>query len=41
MIVLHSYQGLSPPKIAGLVLWTENWVRGVIKDYNRVGRIAL
>ena len=41
MIILHSFQGFSPPKIAGLVLWSEDWVRRVIKDYNRVGRDAL
>jgi hypothetical protein len=37
MIVLHSMQGFSPPKFARLVLWSEEWVRRVIKDYNRVG----
>lgn len=41
MIVLHSFQGFSPPKIAGLVLWSQDWVRRVIQDYNRVGRDAL
>ena len=41
MIVLHSFQGFSPPKIARLVLWSEDWVRRVIKDYNRIGRDAL
>jgi transposase len=41
MIVLHSFQGFSPPKISGLVLWSEEWVRRVITDYNRVGRDAL
>ncbi|MCI4326775.1 MAG: IS630 family transposase [Thermoplasmata archaeon] len=41
MIVLHSFQGFSPPKIAGLVLRSEDRVRRVIKDYNRVGRAAL
>lgn len=41
MIVLHSLQGFSPPKIAGMVLWSEAWVRRVIKDYNRMGRDAL
>lgn len=41
MIILHSYQGFSPPKIAGMVLWSEAWVRRVIQDYNRMGRDAL
>ena len=41
MIVLHSMQGFSPPKIARLVLWSEAWVRQVIKEYNRIGRDAL
>lgn len=41
MIVLHSFQGFSPPKIAQLVLWSEDGVRRVIKDHNRLGRDAL
>lgn len=41
MIVLHSFQGLSSPKITGLVPWSEDWVRREIKDYNRIGRDAL
>ena len=40
MVVLHSFQGFSPPKIASF-LWSEDWVRQVIKDYNRIGRDAL
>lgn len=38
MIILHSLQGFSPPTIAGMVLWSEDWVRRVINDYNRIGR---
>jgi transposase len=41
MVVLHSYQGFSPPKIASMIFWSEAWVRQVIKDYNRMGRDAL
>ena len=41
MIVLPSFQGFSPPKIAGLALWSQDWVRRVIQDCNRVGRDAL
>ena len=41
MVVLHSYQGFSPPKIASIIFWSEAWVRQVIKDYNRMGRDAL
>jgi transposase len=41
MIILHSAQGFSPPKIASMVLWSEQWVRRVIKDFNRMGRDAL
>lgn len=41
MIVLHAFLGFSPPKIAGRVLWSEDRVRRVIKDYNWVGRDAL
>jgi transposase len=40
-VVLHSMQGFSPPKIASMVWWSEEWVRRVIKDYNRMGRNAL
>lgn len=40
-IVLHSYQGFSPPKIARMVWWSEAWVRRVIRDWNRMGRDAL
>lgn len=40
-VVLHSNQGFSPPKIAKMVWWSEDWVRRVIKDFNRVGRDAL
>lgn len=40
-IVLHSYQGFSPPKIARMVWWSEAWVRRIIKDWNRLGRGAL
>jgi len=41
MVVLHSYQGFSPPKIARMVWWSEDWVRRIIKDFNRMGRDAL
>lgn len=41
MIVLHSMQGFSPPKIARMVYWSPAWVRRVIKDFNRMGRDAL
>jgi transposase len=40
-VVLHSNQGFSPPKIARMVFWSEEWVRRVIKDFNRMGRDAL
>ncbi len=40
MVVLHSFQGFSPPKIASMIFWSEAWVRQVIKDYNRMGRDA-
>lgn len=40
-VVLHSYQGFSPPKIASMIFWSEEWARRVIKDYNRMGRDAL
>lgn len=40
-VVLHSMQGFSPPKIASMVWWSEEWVRRVIKDFNRIGRDAL
>ena len=41
IIVLHSMQGFSPPKIARLVYWSPAWVRRVIKDFNRLGTAAL
>jgi transposase len=41
MIILHLFQGFSPPKISKMILWNENSVRRVIKDYNQVGRDAL
>jgi transposase len=41
MVVLHSYQGFSPPKIASMIFWSEAWVRRVIAEYNRIGRDAL
>lgn len=41
MVVLHSHQGFSPPKIADMIWWSEDWVRRVIKDFNRLGRDAL
>ncbi len=41
VIVLHLFQGFSPPKIAGMVLWSEDWVRRAIKEYYRIGRDAL
>jgi transposase len=41
MVVLHSYQGFSPPKIAQLVGWSEKWVRRIIRDYGAMGRDAL
>ncbi len=41
MVVLHSYQGFSPPKIASMIFWSEAWVRRVITEYNRIGRDAL
>jgi len=40
-VVLHSNQGFSPPKIAAMVFWSEEWVRRVIKDFNRMGKDAL
>lgn len=40
-VVLPSNQGFSPPKIAKMVWWSEDWVRRVIKDFNRAGRDAL
>jgi transposase len=40
-VIFHSMQGFSPPKIAGMVFWSEEWVRRVIKDFNRMGRDAL
>jgi transposase len=40
-VIFHSMQGFSPPKIASMVFWSEEWVRRVIKDFNRVGRDAL
>ena len=40
-VVFHSMQGFSPPKIAAMVFWSEQWVRRVIKDFNRMGRDAL
>src|SRR5712664_32700 len=40
-VVFHSMQGFSPPKIARMVFWSEEWVRRVIKDFNRMGRDAL
>lgn len=40
-VVFHSMQGFSPPKIATMVFWSEEWVRRVIKDFNRMGRNAL
>jgi transposase len=41
MVVLHSYQGFSPPKIASMIFWSEAWVHRVITEYNRIGRDAL
>ena len=41
MVVLHSYQGFSPPKIAQMIGWSEHWVRRIIRDFNRMGRDAL
>ena len=41
MVILHSHQGFRPPKIAQMVWWSEDWVRRIIKDYNRLGRDAL
>lgn len=41
MIVLHSMQGFSPPKIARMVYWSPAWVRRVIRDFNRMGTTAL
>ena len=41
MIVLHSMQGFSPPKIARMVYWSPAWVRRVIRDFNRIGTAAL
>ncbi len=40
-VLLHSYQGFSPPKIARMVRWSPEWVRRVIRDYNRLGTRAL
>ena len=41
MVILHSHQGFSPPKIARMGWWSEDWVRRIIKDFNRMGRDAL
>lgn len=40
-VILHSYQGFSPPDIARMLHWSVQWVRRIIKDYNRMGRDAL
>lgn len=40
-VVSHSMQGFSPPKLASMVFWSEEWVRRVITDLNRTGRDAL
>jgi len=40
-IILHSYPGFSPPKIARMVWWSEAWVRRVIWDWNLNGRNVL
>lgn len=34
-------QGFFPRKLPGMVRWSEEWVRRVIKDYNVRGRGAL
>lgn len=41
MVVLHSYQGFTPPKIAQMLFWSEHWVRRIIKDFNEMGKDAL
>ncbi len=41
MIVLHSMQGFSRPKIARMVYWSPAWVRRVIRDFDRLGTAAL
>ena len=41
MIVLHSMQGFSPPKIARMVYWSPAWVRRVVRDFNRMRTAAL
>ncbi len=41
MVVLHSYQGSSPSKIARMIGWSLAWVRRIIQVYNRMGRDAL
>lgn len=40
-VVLHFNRGSSPPKLAAMVFWSEEWVRWVLKDFNRMGRDAL
>jgi hypothetical protein len=40
-VVLHFNQGFSPPKIAKMIWWSEDWVRRIIQDFNRVGRDAI
>jgi transposase len=41
MVILHSHQGFSPPKIAEMIWWSEDWVRRIIKDFNQMGMDAL
>lgn len=37
MVILHSYQGFTPPKIAQMLWWSEAWVRRIIRDFNEMG----
>jgi len=41
IIVLHSMQGFSPPKISRMVCRSSAWVRRVIRDFNCMGTVAL
>lgn len=40
-VLLHSAQGIPPPKIADLLGLSVEWVRHIIKEFNRVGFEAL
>lgn len=40
-IVLASYQGNTPPRIAVIALASEDYIRGVIRAFNERGRVDL